>query len=368
MSDNNSAHKSNPDDYNYYTLVVVGDIRRLCNEHEEDHSTPSDIFHPFPKLPAEIQVVVFQAALEGRHIASLTRRPTGGRDEDIRYGRISPLFFVNKLACELAERRFPIYFRFSTCIHGNIVREEGPRPSYQLSDDSGSQDEDSKDEDVRPCGCDTVWQNCRIGSDDIVALRIEEEMCTAWYHNWMLWYESGWESFPYESAFRNAVTPYFHGWWEGDYKKIKNLMVPAPLNMFHLDHSNSTASKETELNELSLSKCRIISEWYQELFHDILGSREAEVPKRFKNVYCLAYGWMEPKRQNLTLYDIESADKCLPNFTNAENYVKNLEDVPPPKYLVIKGHEVVRHNQRTKESPPAYFYDCADRWPDIVQD
>ncbi|KAI1810078.1 hypothetical protein GGS20DRAFT_595078 [Poronia punctata] len=303
-----------------YNLPIPGDLEAICNAHTEDHSTPATTFPKFSLLAREVQMMIWEFAMAPQQIASLTVESTGQLSEDIEAGRIPRFLFVNWQAYKIAMRRYPIRFSFRYCEKAN----DEVRRIFRCGD---------------VCDCNSAIQNCRIGPDDIVALRIEKYMYAAWDHNWSFWYMSSWQSEKPEmegDMLRSAVYPYFHGTWLGNYRDIKNWMVPAPLNMFHLAKDD-----ERELSELKTEPLEI-SMWYQDLFKTILGDHE-DVPKKFENVYCLGYGWREPQRKNLTFYDLEDADERFPNFAEAGRRCEPDGGVPGPQYKFIRGDEVIRH-------------------------
>ncbi|KAI0397033.1 hypothetical protein F5Y17DRAFT_29087 [Xylariaceae sp. FL0594] len=371
--DYNSDDNDNESDgyYSSTPFSYVGDIRSRCLNHEEYDPISDETFHPFPRLPTEIQVMIFKYALAERQIASFYPEGypgLGTMDSDVGCGRISPLFFVNHLSRMLAEQRFPISFRFSACecrqlrLKKEVVHVPQPVPT-------GDKDQEAPKTTYiikRKCGCENVWQNCRMGPNDWVALRMEEHWANVWTHAWMAPWEFDEIQTP-EAFAASKFCPSLLGWWQGDFDKIRNLLVPTPLNMFHLDHYKET----TELDELGEGAATFITECFVKATQDSTinrGSKLARYPKNFANVYMLAYGWEEAQGDDLSLYDFESLRRCLPEFADAAKSMshprkKGSKRMTNYRYLKVDELDIERHPGDIRVNSEVTFWRLSEkRW------
>ncbi|KAI0867652.1 hypothetical protein GGS24DRAFT_514881 [Hypoxylon argillaceum] len=266
----------------FTSIPSAGKLEEICLNHQEPSDTTS--FSSFPSLPPEVRLMVWEIAISRRQIVSLTDTPSSGIDDDLKYGRMPAFLFVNVECRQLALRmnRYPIHFtfRYCDCYRLAIANLEVASP-------------DHVHEDV---------QHCMIGPDDIVALRLER----GWYRLW----QENWEKTVNGRSISSTLNPLkFIGHWGGEFAGIKNWMVPLPLNAFHLDHNRKT---KTELHQLSPEECSSIKSWLKTWISNIFRFKNGRgsCPEIFGQIYYLVYGWEQPKKDNLTGYNLESIEGC----------------------------------------------------------
>jgi hypothetical protein len=257
-------------------LPLADELEKICLDHEEDPNTAS--FDSFSKLPAELRLMVWEFAISEKQIASLTELSgieSSDIDDDIKYGRLPAFLFVNKECRDVALRmnRYPIRFTFRPVTARLFPDDPIPR----------------------------TLQRCRIGPDDIVAVRVEKKWYPIWEENWKIIVD---KSFPSGSY---SIPMDFRGKWGGDYDSIENWMMLVPLNVFHFDDSHNT-----ELNRLGSEICRHIllsvQTQFKHLFHKCVGL--GPLPEISEEVHYVVYGWEQPKKENLTAYELESIQDC----------------------------------------------------------
>jgi hypothetical protein len=308
----------------------------MCLEHEE---APDPDFPQFSRFPNELKLMVWEYAVSRKQILSLTPDQIPEKGDDYKYGRMPAFLCVDKMSrwVALAMNRYPIRFSFQYC---NCSRQ---RPERWL-----------KERCLLPPRNPGV-QHCAMGPDDIVAIRVEHEYYTKWHERWTSSCLDGWS---WDCKVQHSE---FVGRWEGDYKLISNWMMLTPLNMFHLggpyEHFQySELPRYRDLDDLSHKEWCNTAEWLQEQFGDFFqpwGDEHGDYPTQLKNIYCLSFGWNQPKKTNLTAYDLVSVRKILYDLWNVDlmywdrtwnedGVVTESKEVASPEFVMVKGAKIVR--------------------------
>ncbi|KAI1108545.1 hypothetical protein F5Y14DRAFT_459444, partial [Nemania sp. NC0429] len=170
---------------------------RMRLEHKSDPLTLTT-FPLFGQLPTELRLDIWDLAMDEQQIASLTEDKSSGIDDDIKYGRLPAFLFVS-YECRMTaikRNRYPIRFSFRYIPEERAGRTRKTNPEIQHAG----------------------VQICAIGPEDIVALRVE----------------GSWDD-------ANTIGPLFRfqGEWGGNYKEIRNWMMPSPLIPNHPDPEGS---------------------------------------------------------------------------------------------------------------------------------
>lgn len=270
---------------------------RLLYEYKSRHKPT---FHPFNELPPELRFDIWELAISERQIASLTEGGCSGIDDDIKHGRLPAFLFVSHecRARALKMNRYPIRFTFQ---HVRSV------PPAHLPFNSWV--EDNSDEDVPPGFPYKGVQRCAIGPDDIVAIRLEG----SWYQQWGRCFTRFYDD-PYIDDYHWAAPDprvRFTGYWGGDWKKIRNWLMPTPLIPHHPD---------PVVNGIEAGR---VEYWaknqFQLLFHRTL---YLPYPNEFRDecLYYLVYDWHNPKDDNLTGCDLEEIENCSKYLSKPVSY------------------------------------------------
>ncbi|KAJ8129824.1 hypothetical protein O1611_g3808 [Lasiodiplodia mahajangana] len=305
----------------FSNIPSADELERICLNHREESDTAS--FHNFPKLPPELRLMVWEYAISAQQIASLTQGDSSGIDDDIKYGRLPAFLFVNMECRQIALKmnRYPIRFSFRYCTC--------PDPTDPISPP------------VPPDHVHKGVQHCMIGPDDIVAVRLEKEWYKLWARNWKLFFEN--------TSWVDNISPIrFTGHWEGDFDSIENWMMLVPLNVFHLDRNGNT-----ELAGLTRRECGRIIDWLQNQFLLLLQTHDWQGPHPdiYEDFYYIVYGWDQPKKDNLTAYELESIEFDLPIlYEEADNfqaawYIAGDTEAPASIFQKVKGAQILRYHQ-----------------------
>ncbi|KAI1128637.1 hypothetical protein F5Y10DRAFT_172941 [Nemania abortiva] len=293
-------------------IPSADELERICLSHNEEPDDAS--FHNFPNLPPELRLMIWEYAISRPQIASLTKEDSSGIDDDIKYGRLPAFLFVNVECRDVALKmdRYPIRFTFRHC---------ADCPDHCTS--------------AAQHGREGV-QRCLVGPEDTVALRIEKD----WYPMWRKMWEWCPEALGWEAKMYNMSPFSFDGHWIGDYAKMRNWMMLVPLNAFHLDRTGNT-----ELANLDFYRCRAIEGWLRWQFHTLLRD-DRPFSGTFEGLHYVLYGWEQPKKENLTAYELESIVDCLPNLHRSVELVYDeLQEQMESIFLKLKSAKILRYQQ-----------------------